>query len=162
MLRRLIRSIRRQPKPVRDQLALISAGVFTAVVAFVWVYHVPTKFAALNEQRQMTAHDTEGPSFSQLFGGMREQVAAVRDAFSADETEDTPVVDTAAEPTVPAYTAATPPATTIERTASSSIATSTPASLATSTATTSTAASEPRPVRIIAVPKATTTAPNNH
>lgn len=38
MLKRVIRSIRRQPKAVRDQYAFWGAGMFTALVAFVWLF----------------------------------------------------------------------------------------------------------------------------
>lgn len=49
MLKSLIIKLRRKPKAVRDQVALITAIVFTLVILIVWVFSIPGQFDRISD-----------------------------------------------------------------------------------------------------------------
>jgi len=75
MIKHLVKKIRRQPKGVRDNIALGIAATFTAFIFVIWLYHLPVRNAALVENKQ-----DESSSFSQLLGGVSDQVSAIKEA----------------------------------------------------------------------------------
>jgi hypothetical protein len=74
MLKRLIRSIRKQPKGTRDSIAMGIAVSFTAVVFIVWGYHMPARMSSITEK----SADDETPSFSQLFFDFKNQATVIK------------------------------------------------------------------------------------
>ena len=105
MIKRLLKTVRRQPKAVRDKIAMGLAGVFTALVATVWLYGSPDRFSASSE-----LSTTESPpAFSQFFSNIGDQLAAVKESLSTSTEVDTvgqesPVVDIPADGTFSSVT----------------------------------------------------------
>lgn len=85
MLKRILRSIRQKPKPVRDNAAMLIAGAFTCMVFLLWAYHAPTKFSAAEKQ----GVQTESPSgFTDLFGRIGSQLGAITEAVKSEEGDE--------------------------------------------------------------------------
>ncbi len=82
MIKHLLKNIRKKPKAVRDNIAMGIAGTFTALVFSFWLYNVPEKFSAIQE------NDNESSFFS-LFSNIKEQAAVVasEDVSESDETD---------------------------------------------------------------------------
>ncbi len=155
MIKRLIRNIRRKPKAVRDHIAFGVAGVFTAGVAFIWMYHLP--FHQIDQTTEVTSITKES-GFLSIFDDFKEQFAAVRSSFSSAATSsETEIPDKT--PEVVREIRELPPAAT---TTTHFVATSTLGvrSAATSSvlAPSTTAPRVPRPVKIVTVSAASTTA----
>jgi len=83
MLKRLIKTIRRQPKARRDSIAMGIAGTFTAFVFMVWIYNVPSQMSSLSEEKETDSL----PSFSHLFSEVKSQASAVKANFSGTDEE---------------------------------------------------------------------------
>ena len=85
MIRRLINSLRRKPKAVRDNIALSVAGGATAVVALAWVLITPGNIATV-----VSDVDAAPGAFSTLFEQFRNQTAAVSDSLDTirENTEE--------------------------------------------------------------------------
>lgn len=81
MIKRLIRTIRRQPKGKRDSIAMGIAGVFTAMVFMVWIYNMPERFASIAEKNS----NDSSPGFSQLFSEVSSQASAIKASISGEE-----------------------------------------------------------------------------
>jgi hypothetical protein len=95
MLLQFLRHVRSRPKAVRDQYALFCAGVFTAVIAALWLFNSSYLGGGT------AAHDTAVPSnppFSSVVNQMKDQWAAVQEAFTAPATS---TVSIPPETTVP-------------------------------------------------------------
>jgi len=58
------------------------AGTFTALIAFIWLYHVPAKLAAIEEKQ-----NDDAPAFSDFFGNMTEQIANIKKAANPEPEE---------------------------------------------------------------------------
>lgn len=81
MIRILIKYLRRQPKAIRDNIALGMAGVFTAVVAVFLFYTAPNGFFASVEGGKVT--DEESSSvFSHFFSDIGSQFSSVKEAVT--------------------------------------------------------------------------------
>lgn len=157
MLAPLVRRLRRQPKHVREQVALWSAGGVTALIALVWLYHVPQQAAPI---AQPGAERTQ--AFSQFLSEAGSQLSAVREAFSGrasgtvvtgattssavNLSELREVSSTSDQTNQPADQRHTPVATTPIATAATSATTSRAPGVSRETAV------EPRSVRIITIP----------
>lgn len=145
MLRRLIRNIRQKPKPVRDHIALGVAGIFTALIFTVWLYHTPAKFSSVAED-QKPAEDTSG--FADLFGRMKDQWASVKESvpteaeISSETEEQIPVVMPVIEATTSTSSAPTMSVAATSSASEESVATT----------------SAPRAIRIVTVSSASSTA----
>lgn len=85
---RLIRKIRRQPRHVRDNIALSIAGVFTVLVAALWAWHLPGSLTSKDETGEQT------PFFSQLRSSLEEQMATVRSSVESVDATNTPAANT--------------------------------------------------------------------
>jgi len=91
MIRRLIRNIRSKPKPVRDNIAMVIAGVFTFAVFSVWMYHSPARFVSLSGDSTLTPDES---GFSGFFDQVSGQFASLKEAVSApDEAATTSEVE---------------------------------------------------------------------
>lgn len=141
MLRKLIVKLRRQPKPVRDNIAMALAGVFTAFIFTIWAYHLPVRMSAMDQN--VKADTTE--SFSHIFDKMSEQVAAVKEALPEKPASEV----------TPSESENEYPAEVESGTAFSISTTSEPVA---STSTDYTYKPEPKPVRIITTNNASNTA----
>lgn len=86
MIKRLLRNIRQKPKAVRDNIALGIAGTFTAIVFSIWVYHFPSKIAALTDSTQSDKGE-ESPAFTDFFGEIKDQIATLNEATDGDLVE---------------------------------------------------------------------------
>lgn len=84
MIKRLIKSIRRKPKGVRDNIAMSIAGVFTAAVFVVWLYHMPARQSVIAEK---AANDST-PGFSQIFREIGTQATAIKSSLSEVSKEE--------------------------------------------------------------------------
>lgn len=89
MLKRFLRNLRQKPKPVRDQIALGAAGVFTAAVFVVWVYHFPNQISSQGAEAQKNLEAS--PGFSQFFSSFKEQFSAAKESFF-EVVEEEPAV----------------------------------------------------------------------
>ncbi len=154
MLKRFLRDVRQKPKGVRDNIALASAAIFTALVFSVWLYHFPSKVETLVAREEAAKDD---PAFTSFFSGMKEQLANLQGA------KEEAVVVTTEEEVGSSYQ--DPFASTVAATSSLDsflFATSTPTSSSTTVvATTSQEAvpvliNAPREIRIITVSASTT------
>ena len=77
MLRNLLLHIRKKPKAIRENAALGSAGVITAVIFLLWLVSGPTGFSGEAE----TA--TEGASaFSTLTNAIKNQLSAAQERIT--------------------------------------------------------------------------------
>jgi hypothetical protein len=91
MLRKLIGTIRRQPKHTRDNVALGIASTVTFVVAAVWLVNAPATFSG------MLGVDTQENQTASFFDKMSEQTASVKDAFTDEDSPVASVKDLIAE-----------------------------------------------------------------
>lgn len=157
MLSSLIRRLRRQPEPVREQVALWSAGGLTALVALVWLYHVPQQAAPITQEGAASSQ-----AFSQFVSEAGSQLSAVREVFSGRASGTAAIEATTS--TEADLSKLMEGATTSEPTSRpanpNQLVTSSDATATTTTGMTSSHASgapadpatEPRPVRIMTVP----------
>jgi len=95
MIKRLLRQLRKQPKASRDNVAFISAGILTGIVAFVWVYHAPERLGVQESGVLSSAKDE--PGFWQLFSDFGSQMASVRDAMPEPQNDLTAGAETTDE-----------------------------------------------------------------
>ncbi len=72
MLKQILKNIRKKPKSVRDNIAMSIAGGFTALVAIIWLYNLPTWYSEIEKKH---SNNKEAPGFSDLFGDFKEQFA---------------------------------------------------------------------------------------
>lgn len=79
MLKSAIRYVRRQPKPVRDRYAFAVALSITAFVGLIWSVTLPERFAAVGSVAEEKNSATR--PFASLWGGLKDQVASLGDAF---------------------------------------------------------------------------------
>ena len=76
MFSQWIMKLRQKPKHIKDNIAFSVAGVFTTLVAIVWVMTVPKSFFAGDEIKP------EAPrAFTTLINQVKEQVAGVKAAM---------------------------------------------------------------------------------
>lgn len=119
MLKSLIISIRRKPKVVRDQAALVIAGGFTFIIFAIWIFSVPGRFT-----------NVENTQSAEIFSSIREEIVTETSALSEATNELQEIID--------AETASASIATPQQ-----------PAALAASASTTiTTNAAENRPIRL--------------
>ena len=85
MIKRLLRQLRKQSKTSRDNVALVTAGTLTALVAMMWLYHAPTRLS-IQESGTLSSAKEES-SFWQLFSDFGSQMASVKDFLP--ELQDT-------------------------------------------------------------------------
>lgn len=90
MIKRLLRNIRQKPKGTRDAIAFSGALVFSLMIFTVWVFNTPARMAAIQDTYS-TENKTDG--FGSLFGGVKDQLAAVVESMSVATTTDS-VVET--------------------------------------------------------------------
>ncbi len=76
MLGKLIRTIRKKPKPVRDNIALSIASGFTIVILGFWAYHLPSR---LQVSEIVPTESTS--AFSTFFDTAKDQFATVRESM---------------------------------------------------------------------------------
>lgn len=155
MLKRLLINIRQKPKPVRDNIALAIAGVFTAVVCTVWIFNAPSKYSASINNSQ--SEEDKSPGFADIFSNIGQQFATVKESVvdSAPEIREKESLVENDSDVLPAGVAvATTSGSGVSSTTTASSTVLTGQETASSTASTTTAA---RPIRIVAV-KSTTTA----
>ncbi len=86
MIKRLLRNIRQKPKVVRDNIALGIAGMFTAIVFSIWVYHFPSKIAALTDSTQSDKGEGS-PAFTDFFGEIKDQIATLNEATDGNPVD---------------------------------------------------------------------------
>ncbi len=79
MLKRLIRNIRRKPKHVRDNIALMLALVITSGVFSVWLYNAPARFTSIDDKQAQTGTTEEKAGFADLFSNIGKQFASIRE-----------------------------------------------------------------------------------
>ncbi len=84
MLISFLRHIRSKPKAVRNNYAMLLAGVFTAVVALVWGF---TSLQMPAVSIQTTAEETKSAPFANLFGQLKDQLAAAKASFATTSTD---------------------------------------------------------------------------
>ena len=70
---RLLRSLQKKSKDTRDGIALTIAGTVTIMVFAIWLYHMPSRQAALEMRNEQTEADE--PGFSQVFDGIKTQMS---------------------------------------------------------------------------------------
>lgn len=90
-----MRGIRKQPKPMRDNIAMVVAGLFTAAVFVVWLYHMPARNAVFTERES----DKESVGFSHLMDQVGSQLSAVKDSVTVE-----PESEPESEVITPVYT----------------------------------------------------------
>lgn len=146
MLKRLIRLARRQPKAVRETIALWVAGCFTFMVVAVWAYHLPSR---ISESNGVVAD--EGLGIGRFFSNIKEQMAAATNAAPASTTTAT----TSGQISFPAGLKVS--TTSVSRTPVATRSTTTPTA-ATSSTEEFVEPEEPRPIRIVTVSGSSTTA----
>lgn len=83
MLINLIKKVRRQPKPVRDKVAMTIAGTFTGLVFVFWVFNFPARDLAIINQNE------EGSVFSDVFNQIIGQYATVKESINAANATST-------------------------------------------------------------------------
>jgi len=87
MLRK-IESLRKQPKEVRNRHAFVIASIITAVIALVWVLHLPSQFADEEKVAREAAKDQPKSSFVQGFVDLYGQAKnSISNTFSSSELE---------------------------------------------------------------------------
>ena len=78
MIFSLIKRIRHKPKGTRDTIALSIAGVFTFVIAGIWILRVPGQMMA-----PASKQTDESNAFSTLFSGVGEQFSALQASLAS-------------------------------------------------------------------------------
>ena len=149
MFASVLRKLRQQPKELREQLALWGAGVVTAAVALVWLYHTPQQVAPVLSEA------TDAGAFSQFLSAAGSQIAAVRDAFTAPATNTVATTDSAPE-SARGGEAATGSAPTLE--IDSPAATSGSATVRDDVPRNPSTTTTVRPIRIVTVPSSSSVA----
>lgn len=145
--------MRQKPKPVRDNIALGIAGVFTALVFSVWLYQVPSQIHAVSTPTK----DDDSSAFTELFSSMKDQLATVKESTTTSTSTEVAATTTLvwsdyanATGTIeyaPAAEGVVVATTTVATTTSSD-----------TFSTTSDQLPAPRPIRIVTVSGASTTA----
>jgi hypothetical protein len=99
MIQEHLNNIRKKPKAVRSQYAMVAASVFTGVLALLWVTTLPGRFAVENVdpyvQQQMAAAavaEEERPDVKALFASLRDGMAAL--IFKTEPEEEVVPEDT--------------------------------------------------------------------
>lgn len=82
MFKKIIKNIRQKPKAARDNIALGIAGVFTAMIAIVWIIDMPARYDKIEQKH---AND-ESPSFFSLFTDFKDQLATAKESTAEAET----------------------------------------------------------------------------
>lgn len=77
MIRKTILKIRRQPKYVRNNIAMGLAGSFTAVVFVIWAYHIPSQLDEIDNGKNAN----ENGLMSQFMDNVGKQVSSIKDAI---------------------------------------------------------------------------------
>jgi hypothetical protein len=98
MLRSILLYMQRQPKAVRNQYAFAVSGLFTGIIALIWVFTQASVPAASSLATDANT-DTERTPFSTLIEQSKKQFAAARSAFqdqdigtsTESESVETPV-----------------------------------------------------------------------
>jgi hypothetical protein len=140
MVKFLFKYLRRQSKPMRNNIALGIAGIFTGAVFMVWIYHTPVRLSEVSTQ---SAEARVG--FSQLFNQFGKQISNLKQSDTEPEAGETELRSPEPDQT---YSATVAPAS-AERTFKSAPAAST------STAP-DTRKTDEQVVRLVASPAATT------
>jgi hypothetical protein len=157
MLRKLIGTIRRQPKHTRDNVALGIASTVTFVVAAVWMLNAPATFSGM-----LGVDGGEGQT-ANFFDKMSEQTAAVKEVFTAEDSPAASVKDLIAD--YQAEVSATTSAQSESENTAASATTSSPQSASQQPESFTTDSSyetdKPKEVRIQAISKATTSTTTN-
>ncbi len=86
MIKGWIRKIRQKPKHVRDNIALLLALIFTSGVTAVWLYNAPARYSAIGEKYAETEDAEKSPGFANIFSGVGEQFASLKEVFSSMAT----------------------------------------------------------------------------
>lgn len=96
MLKRIIVSLRQKPKPIRDRIALIGAISFTVIIFMIWLYHAPTRQAAVELQNADSVAN-QPPGFSELFSAFGEAASSIKEvvetASSTSSSSEEVMVD---------------------------------------------------------------------
>ncbi len=82
MLINLIKKARRQPKPVRDKIAMTIAGAFTFGIFLFWVVNLPARNMAIMEQKT----GDNSSIFANLFDQIGGQVSNIKESINASST----------------------------------------------------------------------------
>lgn len=125
MLINLIKKARRQPKPVRDKIAMTIAGVFTFGIFVFWVVNFPARNMAIMEQKT----GDNSSIFANLFNQIGGQVSNIKESINAsstatstkEEAEDVMVSDYLATTTIDASVYNTDEASTTVNTGTSTV-----------------------------------------
>lgn len=158
MIKSLIKNIRQKPKSTRDNIALGLAGVFTAIISMIWLYNLPARYSALEEEHK----EKESSGFASLFSGFKDQFASVKEA-TPEEVEPTSTIDiqdnrtNVGDGNVPIQDWALQNTSNVENSTTSSSSVS-QYGFATSSQKVQSTESSNRPIRIITISNASTTA----
>ena len=83
MIKRLIGSVRRKPRAIREGVAFWAAITLSGFIAVVWLYHMPARFVEVD-----FALDDSGESEQNLFDGFQSQLSTVREGLpNADQID---------------------------------------------------------------------------
>lgn len=165
-MRRLIRSLQQKPSAARDRIAFSIAAIFAALVCGVWLYHAPGRFGELALLQPEAEVEQGAPGF-------REQLAAIPSPFTNNEAVESSapvsesgnasVLDTnetltgereQSRTTSADRNSSMIPASTVMSTTTNS---SSSTAVASSTTMTTESSFEPRVVRIVTTPSASST-----
>lgn len=104
MLFRLLDTLRKKPKHVREQYAFGGAVVFTAMVVGVWSLSLPARFAAISDG--VSEVQPAAAPFAHMFSQLKEQVQRItsNDSDSSSEINDAPSTEPVGLPELTATT----------------------------------------------------------
>lgn len=86
-MKKLFRYLRRKPKHIRDQYALLFSGIFVLLVVSLWL---PAEWRDSKAEQVAEVTEKKDLPFATLFKSMKDQVAAAIDSVSGEvEVEET-------------------------------------------------------------------------